>query len=248
MRKLRSMIFLFLFFCPVFLLAGEITGVAYDLCPYGIYRKLRCKRIATEDSYIQNKAYGWEVADDDKGQIDCYIDSAAEDSISVATVSSVYPTCLPAGSVAKPFIDNWAVASDSRIQKNIWAYTNGLEVIKKINPVWFKYNGKAGFSDDDQEHVGVIAQEISKVAPYTVSIFRAKLNLQDKETTRLLNFNSYFLIFDLINAVKELDRYVTNLNIENQRFMKTAKELKSAIKNLEFRLTYLEAKMASELF
>ena len=79
------------------------------------------------------------------------------------------------------------VPSDVRVKKEIRPYINGLSIIKRINPVWFKYNGKAGFPNDNQYHIEVIAQEIAKVAPYTVNSFPPmKLNPEDKELTLAL--------------------------------------------------------------
>ena len=37
----------------------------------------------------------------------------------------------------------------------------------QINPIWFRYNGKAGLPTD-KKYVGVIAQEIEKIAPYLI--------------------------------------------------------------------------------
>jgi hypothetical protein len=135
------------------------------------------------------------------------------------------------------------VASDARLKKDIRLYTNGLKIIKRINPVWFKYNGKAGFPNDDKDnHIGVIAQEVIKVAPYTINTFKAKLNPEDKEPTELLNFNSHALTFDLVNSVKELDSNITKLSQENQGLRKSNKELKSELENMKTRLSRLEAK------
>jgi hypothetical protein len=155
--------------------------------------------------------------------------------VGIGTTSPTYQLQLSTDSAAKPGTNTWTVVSDIRIKKDIRPYTNGLSIIKRINPVWFKYNGKAGFPDDNQEHIGVIAQEIVKVAPYTVNTFRGKLNPKDKKETDLLNFNSHALTFDLINAVKELDSNIIKLSEENQK-------LRLEMENLKTRLSSLEAK------
>ncbi len=59
--------------------------------------------------------------------------------------------------------------------------------------------------------IGVIAQEIRNVAPYTVGTFKAKLNERDEAATELLNFNSHALTFVMINAIKELDERTKGL-------------------------------------
>ena len=155
--------------------------------------------------------------------------------VGIGTTSPTYQLQLSTDSAAKPGTNTWTIVSDARIKKDIRPYTNGLSIIKRINPVWFKYNGKAGFPNDNQEHIGVIAQEIVKVAPYTVNTFRGKLNPEDKKETDLLNFNSHALTFDLINAVKELDSNIIKLSQENQ-------ELRSEMENLKTRLSSLETR------
>ena len=77
-------------------------------------------------------------------------------------------------------------------------------MILGINPILYKYNGKAGFEADGNDYIGVIAQDIQKVAPYTIGTYMTKLNPNDEMETELLNFESHALVFNLINAVKEL--------------------------------------------
>ena len=163
-------------------------------------------------------------------------------NVGIGTTSPSYKLQLSTDSAAKPGTTTWTVASDRRLKKDIRPYTNGLTVIKKISPVWFKYNGKGGFPADNQEHIGVIGQEIAKVAPYTVNTFKAKLNPEDKAETELVNFNPHALIFDLINSVKELDANITKLAQENQELKKANKELNQGLSNFQERLSRLEKK------
>ncbi len=67
--------------------------------------------------------------------------------------------------------DLWNVLSDKRLKRNIKKYDGGLDVIKKLNPVTYEYNGKAG-TRTGQQHIGVVAQDLQKVAPHMVSTFR----------------------------------------------------------------------------
>jgi len=165
-------------------------------------------------------------------------------NVGIGATNPTYQLQLSTDSAAKPSTNTWTIVSDSRIKKDIRPYTNGLEIIKRIRPVWFKYNGKAGFPDDHKEnHIGVIAQEVIKVAPYTINTFKAKLNPDDQEETELLSFNSHALTFDLINSVKELDTSIAKLSQENQELKEANKELKSEIENLKTRLSRLEARV-----
>jgi len=84
-------------------------------------------------------------------------------------------------------------------------------VIQGIHPVWYQYNGKAGFQQDGKDHIGVVAQEMQPVAPYTINEYQAKLNPEDAAPTTLLEFNSHALTFTLINAVQELQHEIQAL-------------------------------------
>jgi hypothetical protein len=91
----------------------------------------------------------------------------------------------------------WGTFSDSRMKKNVQPYTKGLPEILKINTVTFQYNGKGGYPDDGKTYTGVIAQEIEKVLPGTVT----KIKSKDFDDQR--KYDSSEIMYTLINAVKE---------------------------------------------
>ena len=105
---------------------------------------------------------------------------------------------------------SWGNYSDERIKKDISNYTKGLDEILSINPVTYKYNGKANIKSEKQ-FVGIIAQEIKKVLPSTIEVTPAKLNDEDEFDTDLLTFDASELTFTLINAVKELKAEIEEL-------------------------------------
>ena len=107
------------------------------------------------------------------------------------------------GTAKKPGGGSWSSTSDERVKKDITSYTKGLTEILTIDPVNYKYNGKAGLPQEKQQ-VGVIAQDIQEVFPDAVETYKALFNEDDKEETELLLFNPSELTFTLINAVKEL--------------------------------------------
>lgn len=97
--------------------------------------------------------------------------------------------------------------SDKNIKKNVKDFEEGFELLEKLNPVSFKYNGKAG-TKKDKKGIGLIAQDVEKVFPDIVT--RAKRMENNKETEILaLDYNS--LIFVLINAVKELEKRISKM-------------------------------------
>ncbi|WP_395061557.1 tail fiber domain-containing protein [Flavobacterium sp.] len=96
----------------------------------------------------------------------------------------------------------WAAFSDIRVKKNILDYSKGLSEILKIRPVTFEYNGKAANKADGKVYVGVIAQEIEKILPTTVT------KIKTEEFDDLRQYDSSELIYTLINAVKELKKEI----------------------------------------
>ncbi|MGL5075339.1 MAG: tail fiber domain-containing protein, partial [Waterburya sp.] len=125
---------------------------------------------------------------------------------------------------------SWTVFSDKRLKDEIQPYKSGLDIIKQINPITYKYTKKSnkelveegllekcviensdGEYDElkaslcainsDKVHVGVIAQEVKEVLPLTVT--------EDK--CGVLQFDNSELVYTLINAVKELSEQVDYL-------------------------------------
>lgn len=126
------------------------------------------------------------------------------------------PTATPAlvvnGAAAKTGSLVWVPpASDERIKKEIRPYMEGLDKIIQLKPVVYKYNGKAGIGNNGADNVGLIAQDIQKVAPEMVFIRMAKLNPEDEKETELLNYDFHNILFMFINAFKELANRVEKL-------------------------------------
>lgn len=117
----------------------------------------------------------------------------------------------------------WLTFSDSRMKKNVQPYTKGLPEILKINTVTFQYNGKGGYPDDGNIHTGIIAQEIEKVLPGTVS----KIKTSDFEDQR--SYNASEITYTLINAIKEQQKQIEEQRKEIrdlQREVQAQKKLK----------------------
>lgn len=114
------------------------------------------------------------------------------------------------GTAAKTSGGGWVNASDRRLKKEITPFEDSLELLKKVMPIWFRYNNKGGIKNTDK-NVGVIAQDIQEIFPYMVSGYQGKLNESDEETTELLNFNGGALRYVIINAIKELDERLATL-------------------------------------
>jgi Chaperone of endosialidase/Head domain of trimeric autotransporter adhesin len=93
------------------------------------------------------------------------------------------------------------IFSDERIKNNVQPFTGGLDIINRINPVSFYYNQQAPFQTDKMQ-IGILAQDLEKIAPYMV----------DKHVTKefddLRSVNNQAYIFLLINAVKEQQKQI----------------------------------------
>ena len=100
--------------------------------------------------------------------------------------------------------------SDERLKNNIESFTDGLNVIDQIQPVSFRYNEDAPFQTD-QTQVGVVAQELEKVAPYMVH----QTSHNEMNDVRYVDNQAY--TFLLINAVKELK----NKNEQQQQLIES---------------------------
>jgi hypothetical protein len=115
---------------------------------------------------------------------------------------------LSTDSAAKPTSNTWTISSDSRLKDNITPFADGLSVLKQINPVQYTLNGKAN-TPLGAAGIGIIAQDMLSVIPYTISTYKARLEPTDELDTDIYSFNSSALTFVTINALKELDSIIS---------------------------------------
>lgn len=157
-------------------------------------------------------------------------------------------TLLVNGDAAKPGGGNWSVASDRRLKTDIQPYSDGLDNLMKINPVTFRYNGQMNLPTD-KEYVGIIAQEMQKVAPYMieekeyVKTDRARNRNEPatpkpdennrKEGQKFLSFDGSALTFMLINSVQEQQATILQLNENIGAMNETMTILRKRIEELE---------------
>ncbi len=133
----------------------------------------------------------------------------ADGTVAVGTPSDVaYAFFVSTNSAAKPTSSAWTVSSDRRLKTNVEPFEDGLGVVQKINPVWFRYNGKAGMPVDERG-VGTIAQELMKIAPYMISPFSAKDEEGNDVTYYGVDYGA--MDFVLINSIKDQQKQIENL-------------------------------------
>lgn len=130
----------------------------------------------------------------------------------------------------KPTDAFWTIVSDKRTKKDVTDFNDGLNVIRKIRPVNFVYNGVGGLPSDTK-NIGVIAQDVQKAAPYCIGKTRIviktsenkdfandiiatikntkKDSVPEKQIAEVLDFNPNGLFFAMINSIRELDSTIT---------------------------------------
>jgi hypothetical protein len=104
---------------------------------------------------------------------------------------------------------SWLVASDARLKEDVRELEAGLAQLRRVRPVRFRYNGRAG-TPAGQEGVGVLGQEIEKIFPEMIRRVPGGLD-GEPDTEDLRIYDGSALTFVLVNAVKELAGKVEQL-------------------------------------
>ncbi len=104
--------------------------------------------------------------------------------------------------------DMWNTTSDLRVKEDIRDLEVGLEQLRQIRPVRFRYNGKAG-TPAGKEGIGIIGQEIETILPETIQQVPSGDELGSDDPLRI--YNGSALTYVLVNAVKELAAKVQQL-------------------------------------
>ena len=122
-------------------------------------------------------------------------------------------TLVIANVAYKPGGGSWVDSSDARIKDVRGAFTPGLAEIERVNPVRYAFKGNASMPTKDgiqaplhenetREFVGVVAQDIERVLPETVTKVAGMIDGVEVNDLRIYDSNA--LIYALVNAVKEL--------------------------------------------
>ncbi|MBQ3311135.1 tail fiber domain-containing protein [bacterium] len=113
--------------------------------------------------------------------------------------------------------------SDRRLKENIVPVEKSLDKIKKINVYEFSMK-----SDKNHEpRIGVIAQEIKDIIPQAVGIH---------PFTKYYYINSDWIMFNLINAIKELDKYVQDFQSDLKSYITQLFDIKNKLEILETKM------------
>ena len=150
---------------------------------------------------------------------------------SSSTAQSPGYTLYVEGSAGKPGGGSWLNSSDRRLKKDIKQYEDGLDEIAMINTINYKYNEKSGH-DTTKEYVGVIAQELQKIAPYMVS----------EDSNGYLAVDNSAMMYMLVNAVQTLKQENIELSKKVERLHSIEKELEQLKIDQEKIITALNIK------
>lgn len=154
-------------------------------------------------------------------------------NVGIGLTNPAFRLQLSTNSAAKPTSQLWTVVSDSRLKKNVRSFTDGLETLKQIDPVWFTYNGQAEMPNDTG--VGTIAQELEQVAPYLVKDWQYTSEDGRSETYKAVDYGP--LTFIMVNAIKEQEEKIVLLE---EKLHEQEISFEAIIKSLEERLERLE--------
>jgi hypothetical protein len=155
--------------------------------------------------------------------------ATANTRVGIGTTSPSYRLHVNASDAAKVGGGSWVVASDQRLKKDIMEFKDGLNVLLQMKPVTFRYNGKAGI-DTDGQFVGVIAQQMQQIAPYTVGQFTYQDSTGKQE--QYLDYDPNAVTYVLVNAAKEL-------KAENEALKASNDQLQARLGSLEHQLVQL---------
>jgi len=153
---------------------------------------------------------------------------ASANRVGIGTTFPAYQLTLTTNSAAKPTSSLWTTASDERLKTNVKPFKDGMNMINKINPIWFTYNGKAGMPIDTG--VGTLAQEFQKIAPYMVKPWEYT-NEENENTETYLGIDYGPLTFVIVNALQEQQAEIEKLKKQLEYY----KQLEERIKLLESR-------------
>lgn len=174
-------------------LGNIVSQLAFDQANLA-YNKANSANVLAQASFDKANSFGTiTITDDTSSDATRYLILTPQSSGNLLT-SNVSTTKLyynpSTGTLSST---NYNSLSDIKLKKDIISILNPLQTIEKIDGVEFKW------IENDKKSFGVIAQELEKIIPELV------------EGTENKTVNYIGLIAFLINAIKELNKRITDL-------------------------------------
>lgn len=129
-------------------------------------------------------------------------------NVGIGTNTPGYQLHLSLNSAAKPGSNAWTIPSDGTLKTNVHDYKDGLKELMSIQPVWYTYTGEAGMPRET--FVGVIAQDLQKIAPYMVKEWTYRSSPSENGKT-YLGVDNGSMTYMMINAIKEQQQQIEDL-------------------------------------
>ena len=95
---------------------------------------------------------------------------------------------------------NFFQTSDRRLKTEIEGFNRGLEILRQMRLVSYRYNGLGLPTNTERLHYGVIAQELQAIDPELVGSFYSPEDRMDYMTV-----NVQSMTYVLANALQQLD-------------------------------------------
>ena len=160
-----------------------------------------------------------------------YVDKGLKNQKITLYASKVYRIGKNTFDIADGTETNNYKLSDIRFKKNLVLSSRSLKDIRKVNI--YDYN----FKDDIHKapRIGVIAQEYRKIFPNEVS---------REPHTKKLAVSSEWLIYTMINAIKDVDKEVQSLQNDMKQYVAGYMGLKTKLTRLEQQAKQIEQENA----
>lgn len=106
------------------------------------------------------------------------------------------------GDVGKPGGGSWSSASDRRLKDVRGPFDRGLEAIRRIQPVYYRYRPENPLElPSAPEYVGLTAQEVERVIPEAV----------ERDKGEYLHLNNDPILWAMLNAIRQLSERLDSL-------------------------------------
>lgn len=135
---------------------------------------------------------------------------------------------------------SWSIPSDERLKENISEFKDGLDLILNIRTVQYEYNGEAGTTKGEKS-IGIIAQEIKKIAPYMISEFEftkvpqngMTFEMENATIEKYLSYNDSSLPYILVNAIQDQQKIIENQKNQIRNLEEKIMGLVTSIKSIQ---------------
>lgn len=144
---------------------------------------------------------------------------ATNSRVGIGTNTPGHVLEVTSNDVVKPSGGDWLGASDRRLKKDIKDFNDGLSTILKMHPVKYHYNGKLNLPTDE-EFVGIIAQEMQEIAPYTIK------PLNHEKEKGYLAYDGSAVTYILVNAVQEQQEIIESQDSRIEQLEQEVAELR----------------------